>query len=364
VTTRIVEVDPTTDPRWDAFVHSRPDASVFHHSAWLRALEAEYGQRPQGLAAESGAHDLHGVLPLVLTRGLPFQRSGRLTGRRLSSLPRTPTAGPLAIDAAALQALTSAGVERAKKHPAMLQMKVEGPRLDGVVEGLAGVPWRPTYVIDLPRHPAEVRFGNGRNHARIKWAVSKAERMNVRVRRAESETELRAWYELYLATMRSYVLPPRPYRFFVGMWSYLRPLGFMELTLAERVTADSRTLLAGSIFLKFRDTVFYAFNGRRRSELSLRPNDLIMWHAIHEAAGAGYRRFDLGEVDPKNETLAEFKMKWGSVATWLYRYYHPNPGVPADPIPDGQTLKAARALWRRMPLAGTAIVGDQIYRFL
>src|SRR5688500_3159984 len=49
-TRRIVEVDPTSDRRWDAFVLSRPGASIFHHSLWLRVLEAEYGQRPLGLA--------------------------------------------------------------------------------------------------------------------------------------------------------------------------------------------------------------------------------------------------------------------------------------------------------------------------
>jgi hypothetical protein len=362
---RILEIDPTTDGRWDAFVTSNRDASIFHHSCWLRTLEAEYGLRPLGLTYEGSAGELLGVLPLLFTRGLPFRRSGRVSGRRLSSLPRTPTAGPLAVDRTSAEALVRAAIERARHEPSVeLQLKVERPDLDGLVEGLGRTRWRPTYVLELPERPSTLRFGNARNHGRIKWAVGKSERLNVRVRAAETERELRAWYRLYLETMRAHAIPPRPYRLFSAMWALLRPQGFMEVVLAELHDSGDRKLLAGSIFLKFRETVFYAFNGSHREDLSLRPNDIIMWNAIHDAADAGYRRFDLGEVDESNPSLAQFKTKWGAKMDWLYRYYYPDSQRADESSVGGLAARTAQVAWRHLPLSATAILGDRIYSYL
>jgi hypothetical protein len=48
---RVIQVD-TRDPRWDAFVMAAQGATVFHHSAWLAALENECGAIPRA----SGEH--------------------------------------------------------------------------------------------------------------------------------------------------------------------------------------------------------------------------------------------------------------------------------------------------------------------
>ncbi|MCW3001106.1 MAG: hypothetical protein JWQ20_404, partial [Conexibacter sp.] len=85
---RVVAVDPSSDPRWDTYVTSHPDAVVFQHSAYLRALAREYGRPVLGLACEDAGGGLRGVLPLMWTRGLPLGRA--VAGRRLASLPRTP----------------------------------------------------------------------------------------------------------------------------------------------------------------------------------------------------------------------------------------------------------------------------------
>ena len=82
-----------------------PGATPFHHSGWLAALERENGQRPLKLACEEPDGTLSGILPLMATSGLPFGVGGPSAGRRLSSLPRTPVAGPLGTDRTVLRAL-------------------------------------------------------------------------------------------------------------------------------------------------------------------------------------------------------------------------------------------------------------------
>ncbi len=356
------EVDPSADPRWDAYVAVHPDGVVYHGAGWLRALQREYGRAPVALALEDGDGALRGVLALMPTSGLPLGRGGDVAGRRLASLPRTPVAGPLASDRAGLALLVRGARERLAPGT-RLQLKLAGPSLEGVDPQLHGCPWRESYSRALPAAGEELRFGARRNHVRIRSSVTVATAAGVTVRAAEHLSEVRAWYRLYLATMREHALPARPWALFAGLWQELRPRGEMRLLLAER----GGELLAGSILLMSSSTVFYAFNGSRRRALSLKPNDVLQWRAMHDAAADGYERYDLGEVADGNAGLAHFKRKWGTQATRLYRYTLPAASPRADtPDADGghgaQAL--ARRVWRRVPLGATALAGRIVYRYL
>jgi len=356
---RIVEADAQTDARWLAFVEGHPEALIYHHPAWLQALAAEYGERSVNLLCEDGDGEVRGVLPLL-------ESSGLLTRRRLMSLPRTPLAGPLAVDRETTATLVRAALEQVCRSPGVtLRLKVAAPGLDALVPGLVGFPSESTYSLRLPARAEDLRFGNSRNHARIRWAVSKAAGLGVGVRPAESENDLHAWYVLYLEAMRSHNVPPRPYRFFEALWRILRPQGLMRLLLAEQRSGKRGTLLAGSVLLTFGDTVSYAFNGRRGDALALRPNDAIQWRAIHDACVEGFRRYDFGEVPAGNQGLAGFKSKWRNEADRLYRYYYPGCEPKKRDIEANEPVwEVAKFVWRRLPLRATALLGDQLYRHL
>jgi hypothetical protein len=358
---RVEEVDPTRSDRWDRYVAGHAQGLVYHHSSWLRALRAEYGQTPVGLTVVDAAGTLCGLIPLMTTRGMPLPGGRGISGRRLSSLPRTPVAGPIADHRDGLVALLAAAAARTPPH-AQLQLKPPDARLDGLLPGLTGHPWRQTYVLELPERPDELRFGSSRNHSAVKRAVNKAHRSGVRVRSAATLEELRAWYRLYLQTMRRHVVPPRPVRLFETAWHQMRPQGTMRLLVAER----DGDLLAGCMMFQLGSTVFYGFNGVRRSALDLRPNDAIHWEAIHTACAEGYRRYDLGEVVERHEGLARFKAKWGTEPRRLHRYYLPAPERAPDTgdAAQGALGRAAARAWERLPLRLTAIAGDVVYRFL
>jgi hypothetical protein len=366
--THIVEIDFKSDPRWDRFVTDHPDGLVYHHSRWLSALEREYGQMALALAYEDAHHQLRGVLPLMYTKGLPFGLGGAAAARRLSSLPRTPVAGPLALDERTTAALLEGALARVHESPGIrLQVKAQR-QLEEVPTELTEAPWRLSYVLRLPSDPEGLRFGNSRNHARIKWAVQKAERQDVRIRHAETVDDLRIWYRLYLDVNRWRSQPSRPYRFFEAAWELLRPAGLMKLLLAEQIVDGKRQLLAGSMLLMLGSTVSYAFNARLREGLSLRPNDALQWRAINDACAEGFRWYDLGEVGEGNVGLAGFKAKWGAEPRPLYRYQHPPPSDASSGYgmleANGRVQHALRAVWRRVPLRTTEWVGDLLYRYL
>lgn len=363
---RVIALD-TSDPRWDSFVLAVPGATVFHHSGWLAALERENGQRPLKLACEEPDGTLSGILPLMATSGLPLDIGGLSASRRLSSLPRTPFAGLVGTDRAVLQALLEAALAHAQEAGLRLQLKQATSTLDDLVPGLRGEPWRPSYLRALPEDPSQIRFGTPRQHGRITWAVRKAQREGLSVRDAASEADLRDWYRLYLDVNRWRGLPSRPYRLFQAAWEHLRPGGFLRLLLVRQRQSGHDVLLAGSMLLMLGETVFYAFNGRRKEALRFRPNDLLQWHAIHDAAAAGYRWYDLGEVEASNEGLASFKAKWGTETRTLIRYHVPPiPSWDAEYREPGMTWQRRVALgaWRRVPLSATAFAGDRLYRFL
>jgi hypothetical protein len=193
--------------------------------------------------------------------------------------------------------------------------------------------------------------------------VGKAERAGLRVRRAGSAGDVRRWYPLMLESLRAHAVPPRRLRFFLALWEELEPLGMMRLLLADSAAGP----VAGSVLLMLEGrTVFYAFNGVRRSALGDRPNDLIQWHALHDAAHEGFRRYDFGEVVDHDQGLADFKRKWGTTEMRLNRWYHPAPASPPDTGEGPQTplRRSAARVWERLPLHATALVGTGVYRWL
>src|SRR5215470_1883180 len=93
----VIDLDPE-DPRWGDFVTGHPGALPYHHPAWSQVLQQTFGYRLAALGCTDATGRLTGVLPLVEKKSL-------LAKTHLASLPQTPTAGPLAIDRASLDAL-------------------------------------------------------------------------------------------------------------------------------------------------------------------------------------------------------------------------------------------------------------------
>ena len=364
---RVVEIDAQSDHRWEAFVAGHPEGSVFHHPAWLQVLAHGRDVNTTCLACEDSCGQLHGILPLLETHGFWFNLGPRTLRRRLSSLPRTPFSGPLVNDPRFNTILVKAAMERLRRTPGVtLELKVPTNALDDMRHDLECQPWKDNFILQLPNDPAQLRFGSSVTRHRIKWAVNKATKLGVQVRRAETETDLRAWYELYLLTMRWHGALPRPYRFFVDMWQILRPRGLMRLLLAEHCQGGERQILAGYILLTYARTVHCYVNGRRAEALSLHPNDILQWEAIHDACKEGFRLYNFLEVQAGQVGLAEYKTKWGAQPVRSYRYYYPAiHNASTTPVESQGRLRArATAAWRHMPLKTTELLSNWVHGYL
>jgi hypothetical protein len=344
------------DPRWRDLVAVHRNALPYHHPAWSQVLRETFGYRLVPLGCTDTAGRLVGVLPLVEKKSL-------LAGRHLSSLPNTPTAGPLAIDQDAVAALLASAAALVDHSAAKwLQLKIAGPAVNGLRPGFSRSRWGASYVLDLPSRPDQLRFGGSRHNAAIQRNIRKAARHGVAVREASSVNDIQRWYRLYLQTVRTHGIPPRPLRLFEVIWDVLVPLGLARLLLAERSTGGQSRLLAGTLLLASNGTDIVGFNGRDRSQLEFRPNDAIHWQAIRDACTAGRRRYDFGEASGENEGLLRFKEKWGALPVDLCRYSYPGQReVEQGALAAGPVRRTAEAVWRQLPLPATAALGGWIY---
>ena len=78
--TRVYEVDPLGDCRWQNLVERHPHASIFHHVGWLNTLYLTYGYEPVVFSTSPPTSDLE--------NGMLFCRiRSWVTGHRIVSLP-------------------------------------------------------------------------------------------------------------------------------------------------------------------------------------------------------------------------------------------------------------------------------------
>ena len=352
---------------WDEFVYDHPDASVYHLSEWFNILQKESKQKILKLVCKDEGGKIVGVFPLQYTKGFPFRLGGIPGIKRLSSLPRTPIGGPLAMDENIAILLVQKAVDIVKENEERhLQIKTFSPQLKIEKDQLHKFLWREIYITEIPEYPKEIRFGDSRNHAAIKRAMKKALKNNVHFREATDINELKEWYPLYSDTMRFHVTPARSYSFFKNIWELMKPKGLMSLILAELETNGSKQIIAGSVLFRFNDTVTYAFNGSSRNHFELRPNDLLHWQAIHDAQKMGFKYYDLGEVSKDHLSLAAYKKKWASLIKEMYHYYYPKPeGLENEKELDaGTSGNLKQKIWQTLPLKVTEIIGDRTYKYL
>ncbi|MEA2375190.1 MAG: hypothetical protein QOD53_1653 [Thermoleophilaceae bacterium] len=358
--TYVMPIDPLTDPRWDAFVRASPEAGAYHLGAWAAVLQAAYGFRPEYLALVDSRDQLRGALPIMGTRGLA-------TGRRLRSLPVVPPAGPLAMDEDGKRALIEAACRLTDEKARIWTLHSRGEGAERLVPELRPLPKHPTYILDLSADVDELRRGWKKTSNNLFRNLRKADKAGVTVREGRDESDLRAFYELYLRTMRRRLSLPRSYRQLSEDRRLLGPDGTFRLFLAEH---EGR-IVSGGVFHSFGDTLDLLYNGSDDSRLEVRPNHALYWHAIVWAVQAGHTRLDFGHARP-GSSLARFKEQWAAQEVPEYRYDYV-PGAPPEaeqaettsrPLHGRGREGALERVWPRLPLGATRAAARIAYRWL
>jgi len=353
--TTVLREGPQEDERWDRFVYEHPGGTVYHLAAWSQILAKAYRFRPRYLKLESEDGELRGVMPLTSRRGL-------ITGTRMRSLPVIAIGGPLGADEPVEVELLRAACEEACERGCQLWIDSARPLPEGRDPQLREAPRPPTWVSALPAD-GELEAWLRERSNNLRRGVNRARKRGVEVRLADSASDLRSFYRLYLATMRKHGSPPRSWTQ-LSLSRELLGKRVFRLFLAEH----EGKAVAGGIFHEFNDTLELLYNGSDAGALDLRPNHGLYEGVIDWAGKRGLKSLDLGFA-PEGSNLANFKQQWGGELVPRFHYMLPASGMRRAAATRVAASTRRRAgplstLWGRMPVALTRASAIFYYRYL
>lgn len=335
-----------TDPRWRDFVARHPGATPFHHPDWGQLVADCYGFEAFALAARDAAGVIQAGLPVVEVRHLH-------SSPKWVSLPYTDYCPPLVSARQQEEQLLSA-VQCAASAAGVRRIEVRAP--------LAGAPPNGRkafrHVLALDGGSAEVYAGFHRSQ--VQRNIGRAKREGLTVRRAARQHDLvDTFYRLHLRTRHRQGVPVQPRRFFRLLWDHAIGAGLGSVLIVE----TSARPIAAAVFLAWNGTVIYKFGASDASAWPLRPNHLLLWHAIQMACEQGYRWFDFGRTDIGQEGLRSFKLSWGTAEESLV---YGILGGRAEPTPatEGMAARMLGPVIRHGPLLFCRAAGEMLYRYI
>lgn len=290
-------VDPLEDCRWEAFLQQHPHASLFHSTAWLRALANTYGYTPV----------IYTTSPLQrpLQNGIVFcQVDSWLTGRRLVSLPFSDYCEPLVDTPNAMERITAALDDSFPQNNwRYIEFRPLEPfqfnsELDRIIIKYT------LHQVDL-RVDIDTIFSNFHKSS-IQRKIRRAFRENLVYREGSNQTFLDAFYQLLTFTRKVHKRPPQPKAWFTNLLN-----NFGEAATIRVAFKDDRAV-AAMLTIRYKNTLFYKYGASDPGFHNLGAVHFLYWRAIVDAKAGGLEVFDLGRTDLDQPGLITFKSRWGA----------------------------------------------------
>jgi FemAB-related protein (PEP-CTERM system-associated) len=328
-------------PAWDAFVESHPHGTVFHLTAWLRAIRATFGYQQRYLLAERGGQ-ISGVLPL-------FFVSNFIQGRILLSSPFAVYGGVLAGDEESRMALAE-GAARLGRELGVGHVELRNG-FDAQRVGWAPVDRYVTFTQKLQPQDGEALIAAVPKKTRN--LIRKALKSSFSSRPASSLDHFR---RLMLASYRRLGTPAFPSRHFENLVRELGPHADMrEILLEDKVIAATMNFL-------FRGEMHTYYAASDPDFWSYSPNNFLYYDHILWASNNGMHTFDFGRSKYDTGTF-DFKKHWLTEMRPLpYEMLLINRKQMPDFTPKNPKFQVAIRLWQRMPIGLTKLIGPPLVR--
>jgi hypothetical protein len=331
---------------WRAFAVAR--GTFYHQPQWAQCIAEIYRLPMDYYSAHSGG-ELRGIMAVA--------EVPRLLGpRRFVSLPFSYAAGPLAIDRETAAALSDAVLQRGRER-GIPRIEIKSRGEYPVAPGYQRVSRYCTY--EVATDGGESAVWRQLHASSTQRSIKKGLKAGLVVRRGDTPGDWLVMAELEERTAQAHGLPAPPRRFFVEGCRQLQSSGLADVYLA--FTSGGAPAAAITVWKGPRSWI-YAFGASDPSHLDLRPNHVLLWTAMQDAIAAE-RNFDLGRAAPEQESLVEFKRRWGGQELPLTYDYWPTPAGLNVAARDRGSMAAAAAVWSRLP-ASVARLGSGLYRYL
>jgi len=334
--------------QWDDFVKSHPKGSPFHLLSWIRTIQETYSFEPLLYVYKNGNGNISSVFPFFLIRSL-------FTGTRIVSLPFSDYCGPLCNDQDEETELLGKITEEHKDQVRYIEIR-------SVLSDSCGFVCHNYYkrhVLEL--FPDLSQLMKKIEKRTLRYSIKKAQKSGVEIREGNTLRDLDEFYRLNRLTRKKHGVPSQPLKYFKYLFEYMISKGTASILLA---IWDSR-VIAATLFLKFKETIYYKYSVSDPEYLSLKtPNHLLTWHAIQQASSEGYRFFDFCRTSPDNRGLMRYKEMWGAIPSDLPYYYYPKVKGTTSMEGGGLPYRILTKAWRSLPDAIVEIIGPKIYKHM
>lgn len=330
-----------TPAQWNEFVSRMPNSSIFHLWEWGEVIRKSLGHPTFHLAVYKG-QELLGVLPLT-------HLTSRLFGKSLISMPFLNYGGVLGSNEAesslyqfAIDLARNSNVDYLEFRHTFPSQTSHPVRLD-----------KATFILPLAE-TVEATFNAFRKATRNR--LRKVNEYGLRVERGNHLLE--PFYHGFAIAMKEHGTPVLPKSFFEQVTSYFG-------SEAQFYIAYSGSSIAGcKLTLKWRDKMYQVWGGYPHTYRHSLANYLLSWEASKDAIEQGLKYCDFGR-STRNSGPAEFKRHFGCVEHQLYwEYPYLTAANPPTVNPSNKKYQTAIAIWKRLPLPLTKILGPQISPFL
>jgi len=345
------DVQPLSDPRWDAFLQTHARASVFHSTPWLKALAKTYGYDPIAITNSPPDENLRSAI-------VACRVESWFTGRRLVSLPFSDHTDTLVDDPADSHDLFS-GLEDTLRREKLRYIELRPTREVDFATSLSQSTQRYCFQqIDLA--PSLDSIFKAFHKDSIQRKIRRAKKEKLVYTEGRSEVLLKEFYRLFVMTRRRHGLPPQPRKWFGNLVE-----SFGD-ALKIRMAYHGDRPVASILTLKFKGTLVYKYGCSDTKYNNRGGMPMLFWRSIQEAHELGLRVFDLGRSELDNAGLITFKQRWGASQTILtYRRFHAsgNPGVEFKSASSGWR-SITRQVFSNTPAAVLTTAGRVLYRHI
>lgn len=339
----VKQYDPAIGDDWDLWLRSCSDATPFHTSAWIRALERAFGYKSRCIyAARDG--EITGVLPLFLV-------SNWVVGRCLISSPFADYGGICAEDQESSDALLECAKQIAIYEKVdFLELRHRSYELQ---PGFIPKSLYVAFTRELSRD-SETEFKKLPRDTR--YMIRKSEKVGLQSR-SGTPRDLDTFYSLLAYSWRRLGTPVLPRK-----WLRILVEEFKE-QLDLQVVYHQGKAVAGVLSLLCGDAVFPHYAGASGEANHLAANNFMYWQLMKDAISKGMRRFDFGRS--KRDTGAfQFKSSWNmQVNTLDYQTFLVGRKNAPDFSPVSPKFRLATRVWAHVPLSATMLLGPKIVRW-
>jgi lipid II:glycine glycyltransferase (peptidoglycan interpeptide bridge formation enzyme) len=345
------QIQPLTDPRWEAFLGRNPRASVFHSRAWLQSLYKTYGYEPLAHTTSAPDQCLENAIVTCVVESW-------ITGRRLVSVPFSDHCEALTENPEESQELLSA-LEAKIREEQMLYVELRP--LDDLKLPSSLIQTTQVYAFHKIDLTPGVDFLFSKFHKdSTQRKIKRAEKEKLTYSVGRSESFLDHFYELFIVTRRRHGIPPQPKAWFRNL---IESFGD---ALKIRIAFQGDRAVASILTIKFKDTLMYKYGCSDTRYNNLGGMHLLFWRSIQEAKEEGLCLFDLGRSESENKGLIKFKERWGATGSKLtYTKYHLNKAASAvQSVNNDWKLRIAKQVFSHTPKPLLVSAGKILYRHI